>query len=249
MKQIKVNRFLDESNELKEIIRDNQSVYIIGGCGIGKSYFVREYLMKTYITLNVNFLNVLNLQNFVDSYIDRNAIINSKGKESISINVKNLQYISDEALGNIDLVVVDEIQELWLSSNYRGETGDSLMNQLIRAKGKGCRIVVISGTPIGGVSIVEKLNLEVVEVIKTQIEDKDTYNYIFLQGLTKLNIGEFAKQQIEQDYTIVIKSDKDRKEIKQRLTQSGIDFEDIQSSDKLVSGSDYFCISWWSKSK
>jgi hypothetical protein len=58
---MKIKKYLAEiKDELLSLIDQNKGLYIIAGCGCGKSYFVKEVLMKRYIVLNVNFLNIAN---------------------------------------------------------------------------------------------------------------------------------------------------------------------------------------------
>ncbi len=232
---MKIKKYLAEiKDELLSLIDQNKGLYIIAGCGCGKSYFVKEVLMKRYIVLNVNFLNIANNQNFSESYIEGGSKVSQiDGFCSRSINVKNLQYISEEAANNFDLLVLDEVQELWFSSNYRKESGDLLIEQLKRFK----KIFVLTGTPLTGVDLINELGLKVIEIEKESKEEKDKYEFNLVQGLNYNNIGSFTKDLLEKGKAVIIKSDKNRQGIRERLIKENIIFQDIQSSDRGVQGS------------
>ena len=232
---MKIQKYLSEiEDELISLIDKNKGLYIIASCGCGKSYFVKEVLMKRYKVLNVNFLNIANNQNFSDSYIEGGSKVSLiDGYCSKSINIKNLQYISDEAANNFDLLVLDEVQELWFSSNYRKESGDELVKQLKRFK----KVFVLTGTPLTGVDLINELGLKVIEIEKESKEEKDKYQFFLVQGLNYSNIGSFTKDLLNEGKAVIIKSDKNRQGIRERLIKENIVFQDIQSSDRGVKGS------------
>jgi hypothetical protein len=68
---------------------------------------------------------------------------------------------------------LDEVQELWFSSNYRKESGDLLIEQLKRFK----KIFVLTGTPLTGVDLINELGLKVIEIEKESKEEKDKYEF------------------------------------------------------------------------
>lgn len=232
---MKIKRYLTEKkDDLIRLINENKGLYIISGCGCGKTYFVKEVLMKQFKVLNINFLNIANNQNFKETYIEgKDKVSLIDGFCSKSINVKNLQYISDEAANNFDLLVLDEVQELWFSSNYRKESGDLLVNQLKRFK----KLFVLTGTPLIGANLIDELGLKVVVIEKENKEEKDKYEFKLIQGLNYNNIGAFTKDLLEKGKAVIIKSDKNRQGIREKLIKENIGFQDIQSSDRGIKGS------------
>lgn len=233
-----IESYISDSQEIKDYIDRTNNVFLISGCGTGKSFWVREYLMKKYKTLNVNFIEAINKQNFSESHlIGGKAVREKSGSDSASINVKNLGNISDDVIRGLDLLVIDEIQELWFSSCYRAESGDNLVKQIKRFQSLGSKIIVISGTPIVGTDIFKSLGFETLEIQKKVVDEKDRYKFTFIQGLNYNNIGEYTKSLIDDGKTVIIKNDNKRDHIMQRLNKSGIDFESIQSDDKNIKDS------------
>lgn len=234
--KINVNNYISEAaNEISDILKNGNGCYLVGGCGLGKSYYIKNILMKDYTCLNVNFLNVLNLQNFSETYREgKSSLVDYKGEESISINVQNLEYVSDEAIENIDILVIDEIQNLWFSATYRLCSGDKLVNQLKRFSEAGVKILILTGTPIGGATLGKDLGLESVEVVKKNIEEKDRYEFTFKGGLNYTNIASEVDSQLKLGKTVVVLSDLHRKHIRKTLLDNQIVFREIQSDDKTI---------------
>lgn len=236
--KISVQKYLSEASEkIQEFLEENQFVFMVAGCGLGKSYFVKNVLMKNQTVLNVNFLNILNKQNFSNSYREgRREAESYDGSESISINVHNLKYITDEAIQGIDILVIDEIQELWFSSGYRKEAGDSLKEQIGRFQKNGAKIIVMTGTPIVGSDFIDTYDFQPLEVEKEAKEEKDEYEITFIKNLGLANIDKFVKAFTGIGKTIVILSDEHRPFIRTKLSKAGIGCLDIQSPDKGIKG-------------
>ena len=77
--KIDVKNYITEiENEIIEEINKSNGVYLISGCGTGKTHFVKNILCKKKKTLVINFLNVVNEQSYKDIYIEEIAF---EGKE------------------------------------------------------------------------------------------------------------------------------------------------------------------------
>ena len=212
METLKVNNYLSEiQEEIIEKLESTNGIFLCAGCGLGKSYLIREVLMKRYKCLNVNFLNILNNQNFQDTYEEgKKSVLEYKGTESKTINVANIQFISAECLNNLELLIVDEIHNTHFHATFRRCCGDSLVEQLQRFKEAGVKILVVSGTPIGGISLGKRLGLTSIKVEKKNIEEKDKYIFTFREGLNCLNVADFALNLENQGKTVLIITDLNR---------------------------------------
>ena len=225
----------EKEEEILEILDDDKAVMMVAGCGCGKSYFVGNVLMKRYNTLNVNYLNVLNMQNFSDSYIPtRREVENFKGDRSITINIQQLEHIDDKALDKLELIVIDEIQNNWFSATYRRCVGDQTLVYLRKLREKGKKILIMTGTPLLGTFLAKELDIETIKITKINLTEKDKYEFSFIQGLNFSNLTEEVLYQTRQGKTVIIMSNLHRKEIRKRLNEAKILFRDIQSSDKVI---------------
>lgn len=240
MKEIYVNKYLSEADtEITDILENNYGLFCVAGCGLGKSYYVKHYLMKKYRTINVNFLNVLNLQSFKDTYAaGKEAVEKYDGNTSISINVQNLRNIPTESLNKVQLLVLDELQNLYFQATFRQKvTGDSLVEQLKRFKEAGVKILVITGTPICKAKLSKELGLVSKEIIKRDLEEKDSYRFTFVEGLNYINTVDFCQNLVMKGKTVVVLSDLNRKYIRKALIKNLANFADIQTADKTISNS------------
>ena len=238
METLKVNNYLSEiQEEIIEKLESTNGIFLCAGCGLGKSYLIREVLMKRYKCLNVNFLNILNNQNFQDTYEEgKKSVLEYKGTESKTINVANLQFVTTECLNNLELLIVDEIHNTHFHATFRRCCGDSLVEQLQRFKEAGVKILVVSGTPIGGISLGKRLGLTSIKVEKKNIEEKDKYIFTFREGLNCLNVADFALNLENQGKTVLIITDLNRKQIRRGLIKAGAEFGEIQSDDRSREG-------------
>lgn len=220
-----------------EYLEKNNGVYLISPCGSGKSYLIEEKFLKKYRTVNCNFLNVLNEQNFKESYKEgERAARNYDGSDSITINIQNLSKISDDAAKKVELLVIDEIQEHWFASDYRRAASDDLEEQIKRFQSFGAKVLLMTGTPICVSKLVERLGLEVLIFDKEKYSEPDKYDIHMVEGLTIFNVGKYAQKLIARGKTVVILSDNSRKIISKELVKSGIEFCNIQSCDKKIEG-------------
>lgn len=240
-----VQNYLGQSAELINYIAQNQLTYIISGCGMGKSTFTKDFLMKKYITLNVNFLNTTNLQNFSDKVDNvgnivehgtykagENAAKNYDGKSNLSINVQNLDKIKNDALKNVEVLVIDEIQKMYQDSNYRGCCGTKLVEQIERFKAAGKKVIVMTGTPVEGVNFLK--SFEQVKVVKTNIEEKDNYVFAFTKGTNKSNITTLVEKVRENGDFPVILANIGRNDLRRRLTNAGFIVGMVSTDDKKI---------------
>lgn len=235
---IKVNSFLSEAeNEIFDLLENNKGIFLCSRCGIGKSYFIKEILMKKKRTLVVNFLNILNQANFYDSYLEgKKRVEQYDGSTSATINVQNLEFVGDSALGNIECLVLDELQELYLSATYRAVAGDMLIAQLKRFRDRGIKLILMTGTPMGK-TLREELGLASVEVIKKEIRDSDKYEFTFMKGLAYSNVAKETKRLLNKGKIVVLLSDLNRKRIRKLLLDNKISFLEFQSSDRQINNS------------
>lgn len=238
MEKFNVDNFLGESTELISFIDENQLTYLMAGCGLGKSYFTKNVLMKKYRVLNVNFLNTVNLQNFSGTYEEgpKNAG-NYDGKRNLTINVENLKHISDEAIKEIDILVVDEIQKMYQDISYRSSCGSSLEYNIERFIKAGKKVLVMTGTPISGIKFLDKFNKVVVK--KNIINDSSRYIFIFKKGLTYFNISEYACDLAKKEgkVPVLLINKTWRFKIKSRLEELGLQVGMLESDEKKLDGS------------
>lgn len=243
-----VKNYLEESSELKEIIRDNQLIYIIAGCGMGKTTFTKNYLMKNYVVLNVNFLNAVNQQSFGDVIDKRTNEVLEKGTYQIgdteindwdgltnmTINIQNLSKISDECINvmasNNGILVIDEIQKMYQDSYYRKCCGDSGLGQIKRFKDSGVKVIIMTGTPLTGIEFEGFVS---VRIKKTEIRREDSYVFTWMKGLNKVNIHEFVSRLISKDYFPIILCNEKREQVYKRLISKGINVGYVESSDRI----------------
>lgn len=192
-------------------------------------------MMKHGVVLNVNFLNILNQQNFPETYREgRGAAEEWDGSSSLTINVENLKYISDAALKKCNYVVIDEIQKLYQDDYRRTSCGDKLIEQIKRIQGLRVPLLVMSGTPVVGVKFRQELGFSLLKVNKQVVTEKDDYNVTFCEGLTAFNVAKKVKELVDSGETVVILSNLHRHIIGKHLTQEGINYEDVLSDDKTV---------------
>lgn len=239
-KVFEVENYLDESSELKELINNNQLIYIISGCGMGKTYFTKNYLMKNYVVVNVNFLNVLNLQNFSDTYsVGDSCIEEWKGNTNITINIQNMDRISDECIEelakNNGILVVDEIQKMYQDSYYRTCCGDRGIYQLQRFKEAGVKIIIYTGTPLKGIDFDD---FETVTIKKTNITKNDSYVFNWMKGLNKVNTSSLVENLVNQGFYPIILANERRNQLFNRLVGHGINVGYIESNGKSIDGSE-----------
>ena len=240
MKEIYVNKYLSEADtEIRDILENNNGLFIVANCGLGKSYYIKNFLMKKYKTVNCNFLNVLNLQTYSDSYVaGKEAVEKYDGMSSISINIQNLRYIPSESLNNVQLLVLDELQNLYFQATFRQKVaGDCLVKQLKRFLDAGVKIMVVTGTPICRAKLAKELGLVSKEIIKRNTEEKDHYNFTFVEGLNYINATDFAQNLVKRGKVVVILSDLNRKYIRKVLIKNLADFTEIQTADKTITNS------------
>lgn len=233
---LNVKNYLTESDDLKKIIRENQLTYIVSGCGMGKSYFTSNYLMTEMKVLNVNFLNTTNLQNFSDTYVEGPVAASGyDGMCNLTINVQNLNYITDFAISNIDVLVIDEIQKAYQDISYRSCCGSKLEGQIDRFIKAGKKVLVLTGTPVDDVKFLDRFVK--VKVEKTEITEKDTYSFRFFKGVSKYNVYDLVDKLLEKGDTPVILANSRRSDIKHILERKGLRVGIVESDEKLVSGS------------
>lgn len=214
--KIDVKNYITEiENEIIEEINKSNGVYLISGCGTGKTHFVKNILCKKKNTLVINFLNVVNEQSYKDIYIDGRNVRYYNGEKSKAINVQQIENKiftdNDEVLKKIEIVVIDEIQLQHLSCNFRPICGLRLKEFIDKCIKLGIKILLITGTPIAPLD--EVFGLSKIKVTKTDLEEKDKYTFTLMKGLCPSNCIGFVKRLIEEGKTVILKTDKYTKRV------------------------------------
>ena len=228
---ITVNNYLSEADaEIKKILENEKLVYIVASCSCGKSYWIKNYLMKDYKVLNVNFLNVLNLQNFRDSFVEgKSGAERLDGTVSATINIQNLQYV--EAM--YDVLVIDEIQKVF-DVNFRSCV--KYIPEIIKKyKEAGKKVIILTGTPLSGLNLFDELGFSTVRVNKQELTKKDKYFITFVKGLNKSSVCRIIESRVTTEGFIVIANQR-RDNLCKYLSRGGVTYDCIKSDDKLVDG-------------
>lgn len=231
MTKLNVKKYLGESEELVSFIGENQLTYLIAGCGMGKSYFTKEVLMKKYRVLNVNFLNTVNLQNFEETYVEGpSEAAKLDGMKSATINVQNLCKISDSAISNFDILIIDEIQKMYQDTSYRSCCGSDLVSNISRFTKFGKKVLVMTGTPVENVGYFATFSKVVVE--KEFISDEDKYSFVFMGSTTKNNVYDLVASRKKKGEYVVILANSGRDKLKLGLERKGFKVGMVESDEK-----------------
>lgn len=241
MEKLKVNKYLSESEDLKSLIKKNNLIYLIAGCGLGKSYLTNNYLMKEYKTITINFLNSVNISAYKDTYVSGNdgKVNYYKGDKSIAINVAQIGNIKlDTLLLNIDLVVIDEVHNHHLV-DYRGDsTGEELEKFIIKCKLLGVKVLIITGTPMLGKHLdIENIGFLKVEVSKEVYDESDNYYFPFLSGFAPNNCGKYIANRVNEGKQILLLTNLYTERIESTLREYNISYCKVFSDDKENNGS------------
>ena len=231
MKEINVSDYLSEADtEIKNLMNEDNLIYIIASCSCGKSYWIKNYLMNEYKVLNVNFLNVLNLQNFKDSFVEgKSGAERLDGSISATINIQNLQYV--EAM--YDVLVIDEIQKVF-DVNFRNCI--KFIPEIIKKyKEAGKKVIILTGTPLLGLNLFDELGFSTIRVNKENLTKKDKYFITFVKGLNKSNVCRVIQSRVNTEGFIVIANQR-RDNLCKNFSRNGITYDCIKSDDKLVEG-------------
>lgn len=225
-----VENYLSEvKEEIVKSLEEKKNVYLIAGCGMGKSQLAKS-IMKDEKVLVVNYLNATNLQNFAEYYIPTASEV--CGDRSCAINIEQLHNFSEEKLNKFDLIIIDEWQKTGLDSSYRN-CCEMVYDVLSKYNGK---LLVMSGTPIPDLY----RGFEVLEVKKSNIEEKDNYEVTFLEGLNILNIAKLSEKLVDAGKKVVILNNSKRDKLDKCFERLGRDFNidsKVESKDKRKAGS------------
>lgn len=221
-KEKRIKKYLSEiAEDLEKLLNNEQGLYLISGCGTGKTYYISEYLAKRKNTLVVNFLNVVNRQSYSDIYIEGTSTRYIDGTRSSAINVQQHSSIKDEVLKKFDLVVIDEIQLQYISSDFRcSVVGEPLKDFILKCINLGVKVLLITGTPIAPVDTI--YGLAKVKIIKTELTNIDKYTITFAKGLSYRNCIKKIQRFINEGYKVVVKTDLHSKEIEKLAKERNI---------------------------